>query len=382
MNGRASWLVTPSVVTCCSCMHSSRAACVFGEARLISSTSSRLAKTGPGLNSNSFERWLKTFTPVTSDGNRSGVNCMRENDMSSERASALASMVFPTPGKSSRIRWPSLTRQRTHRRSVSSGACTTRPRLSTIARIASTAGTLSTRWLPGSLTQEFLGRIYDRRSDLVFRGLCDATLPRGGNEDDLVVPGVEADVTPRDVVEDHDVDSLVLQFLARAREAMISAVSREAHQHLAVRSPFPEGVQDVGGRLERHLPLLLVLRALSGRRFRRPVGGDGGGHQDHVSVAPRHGFVQHRRGRRSLDDLDASRRRNCEIRCEERHLGAALPRFLCESHPHPTGGPVAEEADGVERLTGSARAHEHAATGERIGLAEQLTAPAIDLLRV
>src|SRR5215831_16869969 len=41
MNGRASSYVTPSIVTCCSCMHSSSAACVFGEARLISSTSRR-----------------------------------------------------------------------------------------------------------------------------------------------------------------------------------------------------------------------------------------------------------------------------------------------------------------------------------------------------
>ena len=100
-------------MTCCSCMHSSRAACVFGEARLISSTSRRLANTGPGLNSNSFERWSKTFTPVTSEGSRSGVNCMREKETSSDRASALASIVLPTPGKSSRIRCPSPTRQRT-----------------------------------------------------------------------------------------------------------------------------------------------------------------------------------------------------------------------------------------------------------------------------
>src|SRR6266508_4370166 len=74
MNGRASSYETPSTVTCCSCMHSSKADCVFGEARLISSTRRRLAKTGPGLNWNSFERWLNMFTPVTSDGSRSGVH--------------------------------------------------------------------------------------------------------------------------------------------------------------------------------------------------------------------------------------------------------------------------------------------------------------------
>ena len=45
--------VTPSIVTCRSCIASSSAACVFGGARLISSPSRRLAKTGPGRNSKS-----------------------------------------------------------------------------------------------------------------------------------------------------------------------------------------------------------------------------------------------------------------------------------------------------------------------------------------
>jgi hypothetical protein len=84
-------------------MHSSSAACVFGDARFTSSTSRRFAKTGPGRNSNSFCCWLKTLTPVTSDGSRSGVNWSRANRQSSERASAFASIVFPTPGKSSMI---------------------------------------------------------------------------------------------------------------------------------------------------------------------------------------------------------------------------------------------------------------------------------------
>ena len=42
------------------------------------------------------------------------MNWRRENEQSSERASAFASIVFPTPGKSSMIRCPSLTRQSTH----------------------------------------------------------------------------------------------------------------------------------------------------------------------------------------------------------------------------------------------------------------------------
>src|SRR6059058_4246982 len=204
MKGRANSFVTPSIVTCCSCMHSSNAACVFGDARLISSTSRRLANTGPGLNSNSLERWLKTFTPVTSDGKRSGVNCMREKETSSERASAFASIVLPTPGKSSRIRWPSLTRQRTHRRSVSSGACTTRARFSTRARIEAAESAVSTCWLPGSLTQQLLCCIYDHRRDSVFWRLRHAALGSGGHEHDLVFLRVEADVVARHIIEDDE----------------------------------------------------------------------------------------------------------------------------------------------------------------------------------
>ena len=100
-------------------MASSSADCVFGDARLISSTRRTFANTGPGLNSNSFVRWLKTLTPVTSVGRRSGVNCRRENERCSERASDFASTVFPTPGKSSMIRWPSARRHRTQSSSVS-----------------------------------------------------------------------------------------------------------------------------------------------------------------------------------------------------------------------------------------------------------------------
>ena len=63
MNGRASGWVCPSTVTCASCMHSKSADWVFGEARLISSTSTRLANTGPGLNSNWLVCRLNTLTP-------------------------------------------------------------------------------------------------------------------------------------------------------------------------------------------------------------------------------------------------------------------------------------------------------------------------------
>ena len=122
VKGRASMWVVPSTVTCTSCMHSSSADCVFGEARLISSTSTMFAKTGPGLNSNSLPWRLNTETPVMSDGRRSGVAWTRANSQSSERAIDFASIVLPTPGKSSRMTWPSQRTAITHRSMSDRGA--------------------------------------------------------------------------------------------------------------------------------------------------------------------------------------------------------------------------------------------------------------------
>ena len=56
-NGSGSSRVTPSTVTCPSAIASSSADCVFGVARLISSTRSTFAKIGPGRNSKSRVFW-------------------------------------------------------------------------------------------------------------------------------------------------------------------------------------------------------------------------------------------------------------------------------------------------------------------------------------
>src|SRR2546423_9970631 len=218
-NGSASSYVTPSTVTWFSCMHSSSAACVFGEARFTSSTRTRFAKTGPGRNSNSLAFWLKTFTPVTSDGSKSGVNWMREKEQSTDRASAFASIVFPTPGKSSMIRCPSATRQSTTSRSVSSRARTTRPRFATIAATRS-AGAGATA---GSAKQA-LHLVEDRARDLVLRRLRDRAFAFRGEHRDLVVARVEADVGPPHVVEDEEIGLLVRQLLARAAQPALSLV--------------------------------------------------------------------------------------------------------------------------------------------------------------
>ena len=58
MNGGSRWYVVLSTVTCRSSMHSSSADWVLGEARLISSPTTMLAKTPPGRNSNSRVSWL------------------------------------------------------------------------------------------------------------------------------------------------------------------------------------------------------------------------------------------------------------------------------------------------------------------------------------
>ena len=93
---------------------------------MISSPSTMLAKIGPGRNSNLLSDRFQTVTPTTSDGNRSGVNCMRPNDVSSDLANALAKLVLPTPGTSSMRRWPSETRHKSTRSTTSDLPCIAR----------------------------------------------------------------------------------------------------------------------------------------------------------------------------------------------------------------------------------------------------------------
>ena len=69
--------------------------------------------------------WLKTFTPVTSVGSRSGVNWIRRNEQSIDRAIALASIVLPTPGTSSIRMCPSAIRAASASRISGCLPCTT-----------------------------------------------------------------------------------------------------------------------------------------------------------------------------------------------------------------------------------------------------------------
>ncbi len=57
-NGSGSLCVVSPIVTCRSCMASSKADCTLAGARLISSASTRFAKIGPCLEMNSPRAWL------------------------------------------------------------------------------------------------------------------------------------------------------------------------------------------------------------------------------------------------------------------------------------------------------------------------------------
>src|SRR5215211_5102431 len=295
MNGSGSACVTPSIVTWFSCIDSSSAACVFGEARLISSTSRRFVKTGPGRNSNSFDRWLKTLTPVTSDGSRSGVNCRRENEQSIERESAFASIVFPTPGKSSMIRCPSLTRQSTQRRSVSSGARTTRATLSLTARRTSADDATETRSLPARsiAPQQPLDLVEDFHRDVLLPSPRYRTLAGLGEQHDFVLCGIEADVVTRNVVVDDEVDTLVAQLPARALEPVAARRGRRGDE------------LDAPGRRDAEI-------GAHERDPRTPalsLGGEGDAHPPGRAVAEKaHGVDRLARAARGDDDTFAGQR--------------------------------------------------------------------------
>ncbi len=91
-------------------MASSRAACVFGGVRLISSARITLAKTGPLMNLNSRwplvrSSWI-TSVPVMSEGIRSGVNWIRLNDRDRVRARVEIIRVLARPGTPTRRQCP------------------------------------------------------------------------------------------------------------------------------------------------------------------------------------------------------------------------------------------------------------------------------------
>ena len=95
---RAPGSVLWPIVTWRSCITSSSADCTFAGARLISSASRKLQKTGPRSVSKSALSGRKTRVPTRSLGTRSGVNCTRLNEPPSTAAVDLIVSVFARPG--------------------------------------------------------------------------------------------------------------------------------------------------------------------------------------------------------------------------------------------------------------------------------------------
>src|SRR5438477_8911023 len=76
-NGSGTGRVWPPIETCRSAITSSNADCTFAGARLISSTRTILANTGPHSMSNSSRDGRQMRVPTMSAGTRSGVNWRR-----------------------------------------------------------------------------------------------------------------------------------------------------------------------------------------------------------------------------------------------------------------------------------------------------------------
>src|SRR4051812_46872676 len=271
MNGRASSWVCRSTVTLRSCMHSSRPDCVLGEARLISSTSTTLAKIGPGRNSKRLSRWLKTLVPTRSAGSRSAVPWTRAKARSSERAMARASVVLPTPGRSSTSTWPSATSATRTSSSTSVRTSQARRTFSATRRMVSAAssssegetcsGTLMAGPAPGlrlRIERSPSGHLRAQRDHLFKDGGGHLALPGQrhvalagrGDDRDLVGGDVEAGVGARDVVEHDGVEALLAQLSPRLAQRIAPVLGGEADQGLAVAPAVRQAGQHVGRGLE------------------------------------------------------------------------------------------------------------------------------------
>ena len=169
------------------------------------------------------------------------------------------------------IRCPSATRQSTQRRSVSSGAWTTRARLSVDAldRLAGgcslepPAGRAPARSL-APFPEELADLVEDRRGDAALVGPWRrARSPFVGDERHLVRRALSKPMSSRETsFQTTRSTRLAPELLAGTGEPVSAVLGREADQNLAVAAPLAERAEDVGGRLERDLPRLVVLRAL------------------------------------------------------------------------------------------------------------------------
>ena len=266
------------------------------------------------------------------------MNWRRENEQSTDRASALARVVFPTPGKSSMIRWPSERRQRTANSSVSSGAWMTRRRLAVIllgerhaaadaSTSAASASTACSSIYPLPAEPRPRSRIATAHSSLL--RLPTARSPVRREEDELV-PVATRTRCQNEIRRCRRRGSrpcLSASSRARTRPASPSSAAKPT-RIWPFRPPPAQLGQHVLGRLELDRPWLGVLRPLARDRFGRAVVGDRRGHDDHVGVAARR--APRARGRRPWAPARPRRRRAAARRGsrDERHLAprAAAPR--------------------------------------------------------
>ena len=179
------------------------------------------------------------------------MNWSREKWQSSERASALASIVLPTPGKSSTSTCPSATRQRTIRRSVSSGACMTGRgwrRSSGSARSGPVRQRAQPLWISVSTSSRIAAAISS------FGAFATVRSPDAAIRVTSLSERVEADVRARHVVENEEIGALACKLRARALEAGLTGLGGEADEHLAVAAPLAQRREHVGRRLELERP--------------------------------------------------------------------------------------------------------------------------------
>ena len=211
---------------------------------------------------------------------------MRANEQSSERASALASVVLPTPGTSSTSTCPSASSATTARSTIAASPLTA-SRTFAITRSAASRALSRPRCSASAASIALIlrvsapGRVQScsTRSStapaiarLGARATC--VTPSARDERDLVVIDVEADVGARDVVEHDQVDALAhaLGLGARRRRrrpprrirpapgpaggaaasaARTSAVGSSSSDHAPLARAFPAAARPAGSRRPR-----------------------------------------------------------------------------------------------------------------------------------
>ena len=191
------------------------------------------------------------------------MNWSRENERSSERATDFASIVFPTPGKSSMIRCPSAMRQRTHSSSVARGARTARSRFSTTRSTTSAAERRCDR----PLRARGVGHVDESSRSTSSRTAAATTgfgafsivrSPSFRHDHDLVLGRIEADVRAAHVVEDEEVG-------ASSRSAC-HGLARDRGRRRPRRSRPAPGRSDARRRWRRGRPSSARVRPSTRRR--------------------------------------------------------------------------------------------------------------------